>query len=65
LPKRRGQFKGEKRRKELLRLQKQEEKRKRRFGTGVQPEQEADPGVPEQEADPGVTEEKNQEKETQ
>jgi hypothetical protein len=74
LPKRRGQFKGEKRRKELSRLQKQDEKRKRRFGTVVAPEQEADPGVPGQEADPGVpgqeadsgaTEEKNQEKETQ
>ena len=65
MPKRRGQFKGEKRRKELLRLQKQDEKRKRRFGTAVQPEQEADPGVPGQEAAPGATEEKNQEKETQ
>ena len=32
MPKRRG-FKGEKRRKELVRLQKQEEKRQRRFGT--------------------------------
>jgi hypothetical protein len=38
LPKRRGQFRGEKRRKELVRLQKQEEKRKRRFG--IQTEQE-------------------------
>jgi hypothetical protein len=37
LPKRRGQFRGEKRRKELNRLQKQEEKRKRRFG--IQTEQ--------------------------
>ncbi len=32
MPKRRGQFKGEKRRKELVRLQRQEEKRQRRFG---------------------------------
>ena len=32
MPKRRGQFKGEKRRKELNRLQKQQEKRQRRFG---------------------------------
>ena len=37
MPKRRGQFRGEKRRKELVRLQKQEEKRKRRFG--IQTEQ--------------------------
>jgi hypothetical protein len=44
LPRRRGQFKGEKRRKELNRLQKQEEKRQRRFGN-VQPEKE--PGAPE------------------
>ena len=44
LPKRRGQFKGEKRRKELLRLQKQEEKRKRRFG-----------GLPDKEPETDVT----------
>ena len=40
MPKRRGQFRGEKRRKELNRLQKQQEKRQRRFGT--QPEKEPD-----------------------
>ncbi len=50
MPKRRGQFKGEKRRKELLRLQKQEEKRKRRFGLAdAQTEQEAAPETPEAE----------------
>jgi hypothetical protein len=44
LPKRRG-FKGEKRRKELARLQKQQEKRSRRFGTQTDQE----PGTPETE----------------
>jgi hypothetical protein len=47
LPRRRGQFKGEKRRKELLRLQKQEEKRKRRFSG--QSDKEPETGV----TDPG------------
>ncbi len=42
MPKRRGQFKGEKRRKELLRLQKQEEKRKRRFSGHSDKEPETD-----------------------
>ncbi len=46
MPKRRGQFKGEKRRKELVRLQKQEEKRQRRFGSKA----EAEPGAAETEA---------------
>jgi hypothetical protein len=50
LPRRRGQFKGEKRRKELLRLQKQEEKRKRRFG-----------GLPDKEPEAGVTDAGGQE----
>jgi hypothetical protein len=45
LPKRRGQFKGEKRRKELNRLQKQQEKRQRRFG-----QTEKEPDAPETEA---------------
>ncbi|HVN24515.1 MAG TPA: hypothetical protein VMT71_11130 [Syntrophorhabdales bacterium] len=42
MAKHRGQFKGEKRRKELVRLQKQEEKRQRRFG--IKPQNE--PGSP-------------------
>ena len=39
---RRGGFKSDKRRKELLRLQKQEEKRQRRFSGKIETESESD-----------------------
>jgi hypothetical protein len=58
LPKRRGQFKGEKRRKELLRLQKQEEKRKRRFGQSDKAPETDETSTGEQEA--GAQEEPEQ-----
>lgn len=47
MAKRAGAYKSDKRKKELVRLKKQEEKRQKRFGKGMTPAAEETPGAPE------------------